>query len=196
MGDYTWHTLHVYGTLDMPVTVDDEPLPATIADLIEEGLSDFATEWDTSQHFLEAAGEASMGTVDEIQAWLETFKTEHPTAIIAYEVNCDPKYEYMGAIVYSAPGLPQFDGECDGDGNVFVRHDQITNAINTVAAPRINSRGDEIVSVLINVNDVHAAIDKLFGGDVYAAVASYRCKACMAGEASTHAYERATDGDL
>lgn len=42
---------------------------------------------------------------------------QHDVSDFAYKVWTDPKYEYPGSLVWHIPGLPNFDADCDANGN-------------------------------------------------------------------------------
>lgn len=52
-------------------------------------------------------------TPEEVAA---DIKAASPRA--AFEVHSDPRYEWLGTIIKVVPGMDDFTGDCDADGNV------------------------------------------------------------------------------
>jgi len=184
MGDYAWHNVHVVGNLDLLVAVEgDTDDMRTISSIIEGVLNDYVTEnGEVAPHEINAGGEARMSSCEDIASELEEIKTQYPAAIIAYEVRCDPKYEYLGDLIYQAPGLPRFQASCDAEGNVVVGHGDITKVFDFV---------DEIDGT---VASARAGVDALYGNGAYAAIQAVQCQQCLAQNESPHDYAPKGDG--
>lgn len=50
----------------------------------------------------------------------------------AFVVYDEPKFEWMGSIRMHAPGLPDFSGDCDADGNVRVDHSAVLDLVDKI----------------------------------------------------------------
>lgn len=71
------------------------------------------------EDFSIGASEVRTGSASELDDALKALIVEHGE--FAYWVHEEPCYEFLGAVFIHAPGVGDFRGDCDADGNVVER---------------------------------------------------------------------------
>lgn len=80
-----------------------------------------------------AANGVSQGSVDtcfaSVLAMIRDGVDGLPIPDFPFTVNDEPQYEFLGSYRIHVPGLPDFAGDCDADGNVVISVDELLKTV-------------------------------------------------------------------
>jgi hypothetical protein len=153
MGDYSNFSITVRG-VDNPFAIK------AIKAEVDGYTGGTYYERETTFHSLTlGANDVSLGTVGEIVDFLEVLIEKgvedddgemQPVGDFSWWVNDEPAYEWMGTVAIHVPGVGDFGGSCDADGNPMVNSSDVA----------------DLVEAATDLATLKAEVEKLTGGKV------------------------------